>query len=236
MGQEMMLQEDNHSLFDLLDLPEGIDKETLTDDIVMQGGEFEVLYSDPYFMRQAIGSWSKRHYRTFLKWISLLNMEYNPIENYDRMEEWTDKGKENLHQTGHSEDNITTDSSVNQDQSISTSDSGTTSGTTENKVSAFDSSTYQPSDQNITSGSSTNSGTTTGDTDTTSTSVTEGSTDRTDESHKGTESVHTGHMHGNIGTMTVQSMAQEEIELARFNIYDAITDLFLTEFCIMVYE
>ena len=48
------------SLFDNLDLPEGLSKQTLVDNILLEGGEFEVLYADPYFLRQQIGTWSDR--------------------------------------------------------------------------------------------------------------------------------------------------------------------------------
>ena len=58
---------------------EGIEKDNVVDNIILECGEFETLYSDPYFMRSAIGVWSKKHYRTFEKWIAALNLEYNPI-------------------------------------------------------------------------------------------------------------------------------------------------------------
>ena len=72
------------TLFDLLELPEGISKDDLVDNILLQGGEFEVLYSDPVFMRDAVGLWGRKCYNTFLKWITVQNIEYAPLENYDR--------------------------------------------------------------------------------------------------------------------------------------------------------
>ena len=82
----------NNDLFGLLNLPPGIDKDTLINNILLRGGEFEVVYSNPDFYKSAIGLWSNKHYRTFEKWINALNIDYNPLENYDRMEEWTDAG------------------------------------------------------------------------------------------------------------------------------------------------
>ena len=46
---------------------------------------------------------------------------------------------------------------------------------------------------------------------------------------------HSGHMWGNIGVMSTQDMLQQELDIQRFNLIQQITDLFLTEFCIMVY-
>ena len=84
----------NNDLFGLLNLPPGIDKDTLVNNIMLRGGEFEVVYSNPDFYKSAIGLWSNKHYRTFEKWINALSIDYNPLENYDRMEEWTDDEKE----------------------------------------------------------------------------------------------------------------------------------------------
>ena len=50
---EWMKWEDS-DLFLQLSLPEGIDKDTLTENILMRGGEFEVIYSDPHFLQKAI--------------------------------------------------------------------------------------------------------------------------------------------------------------------------------------
>ena len=54
IGLENYLSIEGKSLFDDLLIPEGIDKDTLTGSILMRAGEFEVLYSDPYFMRDMV--------------------------------------------------------------------------------------------------------------------------------------------------------------------------------------
>lgn len=94
-------------LWDLLNLPEGIDKETVVNNIIMRGGEFEVLYPDYNYMRAFIGVWSNKHYRTFQKWIEALSLEYNPLENYNRTEEYTDIGTNGQTRTGSRSNSIT---------------------------------------------------------------------------------------------------------------------------------
>ena len=122
------MQSQNDDLFSKMNLPVGIEKDTLIDNILLRAGEFEVLYSNPFVYQSAIGVWSDKHKRTFEKWINALSIEYNPVENYDRMEEWEDQSNGN---------------------SI-----GETKGTTslnsinENRVSAFDSDLYQPESYN----------------------------------------------------------------------------------------
>lgn len=83
----------NHypNLFELLQLPDGVNPETARDNILFQCGEMELLYSDPVFLRGMIGNWCKR--RAY-KWETLQAttvLDYNPIENYDRKEDWSDE-------------------------------------------------------------------------------------------------------------------------------------------------
>lgn len=187
------------SLFDNLDLPEGLSKQTLVDNILLEGGEFEVLYADPYFLRQQIGTWSDREAKTFKRWVNALSIDYAPLENYDRMENWTDT--------------LDSDSTSNSTGTIDTS----TADTTTNDVSAYDSTGYQPKDKVTSNG--------TVDTDTTDRMT--GTLDNTAQ--------HAGRVHGNIGVTTSQQMLTQELELGYWNIYSRITDLFLKEFCIMIY-
>lgn len=194
----------NNKLFDGLTLPKGIDKDTLVDNILLQGGEFESLYINPDFVQKAIGVWSKKWNRTFEKWINALNIDYNPLENYDRFEDYTD-----------------TSSGVVNAKSNDTGSSIASGGnTTENSVSAYDSADYQPSAK---------SKTTYDDESTTS----ESSSNGTSESN-GTLK-HTARLHGNIGVTTSQQMLQSELDIAQWNIYEHITDLFLREFVLLVY-
>lgn len=79
-----------YSLFDQVIIPSGIDRDMLIHAILLRAGEFEVLYPNPDFMQDVINSLFKRWYKTFAKWEKALNIEYDPLSNYDRKEEWTD--------------------------------------------------------------------------------------------------------------------------------------------------
>lgn len=109
------------TLFDGLQLPAYFDKETLVNTILLAGGEFGTLYPNADFMKQAISLWSAKNQRYFEKMAELMQAKYEPLENYNRQEKWTDTGE------GSSKSNFT----------------NTTSGTDEGKVSAFNSSTYE---------------------------------------------------------------------------------------------
>ena len=191
-------------LFKNLELPEGIDKDTLVGNILMRGGEFEVMYSDPNFLQNLIGIWSKKWYRTFDKWVKALAIEYSPLENYDRMEEWSE--------TRNNHGSETTSGTLGR----TTSDGGTS----ENKVSAYDSSTYQPAEYTTVSNTGSVNDTTSGSSST----------------NFGEGIKHESKIHGNIGVTTSQQMLESELQIAEWNLYEHITDLFLSEFVIPIYS
>lgn len=193
----------DNTLFDLMSLPEDIDKQTLIDTILLRSGEFEVLYSDPAFLKYSIGAWSRKWSNTFDRWNKALKLEYNPLENYDRQEDWTDGGSASGTESGTSSGNT----------------SGTTSSTTSNNVSADDAVDFTPKDQTVVSG-----------TDSTNSSGTSSLTKS--DTHNNT---HSGRVHGNIGVTTSQQMLQSELDIGYWNIYEKITDVFLTEFVLPIY-
>lgn len=205
----------NNTLFDNLTLPDGIDKDLLIDNIVMEAGEFELMYANLDFMKSAIGVWSAKNYRTFEKWIKALNVEYNPLENYDRIEEWEES------HSGSKNGTTTTNESSSNSGSISNKQNNTST----NNVSAYDSTTLVTESQNIDGGSSSSSSN--GNTSSNGTVTTNDSESASD--------LRNGRTHGNIGVTTSQQMLESELNIAKWNVYKHITDLFMQEFCIMVY-
>ena len=198
------LYEYDPQIFANLTLPEGLDKDTLIDNILLRSGEFEVIYPDADFMKFSIGAWSRKWSATITRWVTALAIEYNPLENYDRYEHWTDER----------------DISGSEGGSSSGSTGGTTGSTTTNKVSAYDAGdTLTTHDQSESHGS-----------DSTSNSGEYSSEHSTDDDLE-----HDGRIHGNIGVTTSQQMLLSELDLGYWNIYEKITDLFLTEFVIPIY-
>ena len=223
-------------LFKNMSLPSGIDKDTLVGNILMRGGEFEVMYSDPYFMQNVIGVWSQKWYKTIDKWVKALAIDYNPLENYDRMEEWTDTtdgSTSGRRDNGNTRTLNYTDALTLDHDETRTLD---TTNTSTHDVSAYDSSTYQPADQTVTEDDGTDTVNYSG-TDSTLHSGTitdafgEGTSTKNDE-----KVTHKGRIHGNVGVTTSQQMLESELSLAEWNIYEHVTDLFLSEFVIPIYS
>jgi len=215
IGFSNFLEAEGSDLFLHLTLPTGIDVETVKTNILLRGGEFEVLYSNPYFLRDSIVTWSKKWHWTFEKWYKAINIEYNPLENYDRFESWTDKHEK--------EGTKNSDGSNTQTNNLHFENSGV--DTSENLVSAFDSSTYQPHDK--TQGTNQGRGSNTGSIN--------NSTELDETTNETTNIEHDGRLHGNIGVTTSQQMLQSEIDIALFNLYDRIADVFLQEYVLPIY-
>lgn len=77
-------------LFKNLSLPDGIDTDLVENTILEQCAEFELVYPEFEYMQFSIGLWSKRWNRTFTKWYEALQINYEPLNNYDRTETWTE--------------------------------------------------------------------------------------------------------------------------------------------------
>ena len=208
LGFSRWMHDNSDDLFKAFDdLPTGIDKDVLVNNILLRGGEFEVIYSDPYFMQESIYTWLAKWRRTLEKWLAALAVEYDPLNNYDRHEEYTDT--EGIGDTSGSTSGSTSGAS---NAATNTTGSDTGSQGTENQVSAFDASTYQAKDRSdTTTGSTTSSstGTTSANSGTSLESRSDNASESGSESTADTRAAsrnrllqHSAHLFGNIGVTT----------------------------------
>lgn len=102
MGMQHYLQQQKDNLWKWFNVPDGIDIDTAQETILLRAGEFPLLYTDPFFMKNAIGSWCSKHRLTFARWQKALSVEYNPLDNYDGTEEYTDRVKSKTATSGES--------------------------------------------------------------------------------------------------------------------------------------
>lgn len=267
IGQETYLQTTNKSLFDYMGLPAGINKDILTNNILMRSGEFEALYADPTLNQQLIAIWANRYYDTFNRWIKALKIEYNPLENFNRHEIITDltgekeKGSNNSKISGTDSNNTTLTHDTNVTSELTHDTTVTSEVTYDSKVETdditdFDESAYNESTpspktkttldgevnksgsdttETTTTGSDTTETTTTGDDTTNSSGSMSRSSSGSNEVNKDITYKRDAHLYGNIGVTTSQQMLNAELDIGYWNIYEKITDLFLREFCLLVY-
>lgn len=113
------------NFFNKLTFPEGIDHDLAVTNILHEAGDYEVLYNDLDLMANACELFSAKWQRTFEKWLAVMNIDYEPLENYNRLEHWSDS------------------ESTSESTSTSTSDETSNSATTDNDISAFNADTLQ---------------------------------------------------------------------------------------------
>lgn len=229
----------DNSLFDELTFPTGIDRDLAISRILNKSEEFELLYSDFDYLKDRIGIWGKIWERTFTKWVNALSIEYDPLFNFDRNEEYTDtRGREYADKKSDSRaDSETSESSMNSSSASNTVTGSSSGSTTEQKVSAYDSSSYSEKEMEEGSAhtSQTGSGDSTASSDSTANSnaISQGVSDASGTSNEIVK--HAAHLYGNIGVTTSQQMLKDELDVATWNLYEHISDIFIDEFCILVY-
>lgn len=200
------------SIFEDLTLPEGIDKDVLIGAIALRCQEFELLYSDPDFLIAAVNVWGQKNYWTFDRWVKLLNKNYDPLYNKDYHEVFTD-----THTGNYSASGTTANTG-------SANTSGTGSETTTHREKAYNDASYVDTSQDEAHSSSTG------------TQQIANNTTNNESGTNGYTTNHSYHGYGNIGITSAQELfLREARDVATFNMYEHMADLFCSEFCIMVY-
>lgn len=217
----------NEGILGELVVPDGVDIELVKDNLLAETAELEVIYPDAVFMQAMIGRWSAKELPVWDKLYKTTLLQYNPIENYDRQEKWTED--ENTSKNLDSEE---TGSNTTQ-----ASDSSKSHGERENNdgtskyVSAYNETEFTPTER------------TTGNSQVIGDSNASSESDINTKTKNGLVSDETGKraldregsIHGNTGFYTKQKMIEQERSIAEYNIIDVIITSFKNRFCLQVY-
>lgn len=214
-GIRALLAYDN-TIFDDMVVPEDMDPNDIIDRIIYKYGDTPLFTPDPSVIKFYIGRWSRRRLSLWERYKAAIELEYNPIENYDRTEKETlDHGLKVSH-TGTVTDapsGIITDSVDRTQEQLRAADNA---------------STYQPMDKETSTGKSN---------ERTFTNYQEQRTYNNDDTNSGKD-IRDVHVHGNIGVLTSQAMLTSEVDLIRDNLLDLIdyiADDWHAEFCLLMY-
>lgn len=191
-------------LFDDAPFPASGNKQVFIDLLMERSGMLYTYHQQPDYLKKNITNWFNRKEDGFNRMFAALKEEYNPIHNYDRHEDYTDTPNITYSKSGGHTNNIRNESIVG----------------SENKVSAFNSNSYEPNTQ--TSGSDSGESTETF------------KYQSEQEIETGTRT-HSGHMYGNIGVTTNQQMLEAELNLRTYDIYETIAKQFESDFLCQVY-
>ncbi|MBO4695607.1 MAG: hypothetical protein J5656_06830 [Clostridia bacterium] len=124
----------NNSLFSFIEVPGNFPDDaqpSLIKAVILDKyGELEPIYADPYRLKFATEVFFRKHKLTFEKWFNAINLDYEPLYNFDRYEEWTDEG------AGSKNANSNHRNSILENGNTSDADSSTGSNTRTSNISA----------------------------------------------------------------------------------------------------
>lgn len=220
----------DNSLFDNLTFPAGIDRDIAIARILNKSEEFEVLYANFDYLKNRIGTWSSVWQRTFEKWVKALAVEYDPLYNFDRHEYYTDAKARDYKDK---QSTVSNNSAFENSESVSNTVTGSdTKSETEQKVNAYDGG-YTGKEKEEGNAITNQSGTGDSKSNISSLNSSAGSVNNDGTSNELLQ--HEARLFGNIGVTTSQQMLKDELDIATWNLYDHISDIFIEEFCILVY-
>ena len=226
-GSTIDLLEADENLFSNMVLPEGVDRELVIETILEKYGMQALVRPDPSYMKKHIGIWSRRKLWTWTKLYDTLNLEYNPIDNTDKYEDYTDT--RTTERTTSGETASTSGGTDSRTENETTS--GTRDETVDHDVSAENASDYQPDSRDTTQGENSESRENTARG---TTSLKSNGTNNETENYTDTFK-HTLHTHGNIGVTTTQQMIEAERESVRYNLVEEIAADYQAAFCLDIY-
>lgn len=265
-------------------VPAPLNLDAVKSAIMIRCGLLTPLYGEPEVFTNTVTHWFFIKQWTFEHLINIIQAQYSPIENvFEDRTETSIFGSSNVHSGGwkdaasgkdtttHSESDNTERTYTNYKDDTerthtnykeTTKRSG--SETTENQISAFNSSAYQPDNKSSTTygeniggssdpredelsitGSYKDSNTKTGsykDTTTFGHKITQDNGKTITRTFQNDKEDHVGQdqlimsRHGNVGTISADKLIQEELELLRhFDIYGFIAELFESDNMLMIY-
>lgn len=201
----------DNTILDGIVVPSGMAQSIVKNNILLELSELEIVYTNPDFLKMAIAEWSKKELRIWEKLWSTEHLEYNPIWNLNRTEEY---------------DNLETrDLNVNNTSTRDLNNTSVNSGgdTVHEYTFGYNEDGAKESGRNLSELASRNV------VDDTGTVV--NNVDDTGTVHH----VNTATMQGSIGVITSQTMIAQEREIDKFNTLDYIISSFKKRFCILVY-
>lgn len=253
-------------LFKEIVLPEGVERERVEDAILLRCAECALIYTEPAFVKYRINTWFKQQYSIINELFQTTILTYDPLKNVNMNETYqrTTEGDENKSGSESDVENETeiekTDETENVNKKVDETETinrtedenttGSSSANSESKVSAFNSSTYQPDNTVDSEGTNSSSRDLTDDT-----SRDRDVVDTTSRDHDVSRDLNIGRNRNSgykderdytenegrdrkwegLNNSDPQDLIQKQRELVQFNLYEWIANKFEDAFCYTVY-
>ena len=203
----------DETIFDNMTVPDDVSLADVVDHIIYKYGDSPLFTPDPAVIKFQIGRWSARRLPLWDRYKAAIELEYNPIENYDR------------HELNTRRPNLTRTQGGSYTDTHTGTVTNTNTGDTTDQRAADNSSNWENYDK-----------TNVNLTDTATNNLTDTRTyNNMTEAETGTDT-NESRIHGNIGVTTSQQMLASELDLIpRLDLIDYIADDWHSEFCLAIY-
>lgn len=199
------------TLFDDMPIPDGVDRETLVPLLLDETADLEVVTPNPGLFKTLLTRWASTRLPVWQRLYDTTQYEYNAIDNYDRIEEWTEEIQHNGNEK------------ANEKATGAADATNSSNGTTQHDVFGFNEETAAHESRDTSNASAS------------SHASNEYARDTNRDSDDHTTHTHKAHMRGNIGTTTTQAMIEAQRDVVQFDIYAYIIDDIKRRFCLLVY-
>lgn len=224
---------------DAMHLPEGLDRQLVIDNILIETAELSIVYSKPDTFKFMLDRWSAAKNLIWTQLYQTMLYDYNPIANYDRWEETVHRNDHT--DSGQKRDGFSNSGGYNDSGETGYEDNGRTD--TNNKVDlqhdiygfnnpapahSWDEHTTSKADETVK-----NTGKSTTKLDNTHTE--QGRSGQNTANQSVDFDAGKSHMYGNIGVTTTQQMIQAQRDVVQFDIIAHIVRDFKKQFCLGIY-
>lgn len=196
------------TLFDGAPIPEGMDKPTVIRYIMKTSGDLYPWHQSLPDLKQNIADWFTVNEFNFGKIWEAYHSEFGILDNVDRYEDI--------------KDTVTSGGADTTSMSNQASGSDSSDSLAQGDTSAFNSDQYEPATQQSSN--------------TTATYGRKDESTATTEYGRTGETVHTAHIHGNIGVTTSEQLIESAVKMySSADVYKRIAQMFEAEFLIQLY-
>lgn len=202
-----------------LTVPSGMDGDAVKDALLLETASMEILYPDIPFLKAAISVWSAERKDVWDKLYETTTYQYDPIENYDRIEEYSKSG------SGISDTDSTSSINSSSRRSSDNTQSGNSTSTT--SQTAYNSASFADTAKTDSSGSNRNSNS--------ENDTSEGISTNSGKIKNSNSEIFRSRVHGNIGVTTSQQMIESQRNVVQFCMTEFIINDFISRFCVAVY-
>lgn len=233
-------------LFKDITLPDGVNRDRVEDAIVMRCMECALIYTEPAFVKYRIETWFKQQYSVINELYQTTILDYDVLKNTNMSETYqrTTEGDENKNGNETDVENETEIEKTDETETVNRTEDETSTGNStansESKISAFNSSSYQPDNTVDSEGTNSTSRDLTDDTSRDRDVSRDRNVGRNRNSgykndRNYTENEGRDRKWEGLNNRDPQDLIQKHRDLVQFNLYEWIADKFEDAFCYTVY-